>query len=154
MRVTHVALDLTLDFEAHVASGEVELTLERRDRSASLVLDTNELTIASVSNASGSPLSWVYGQTVERLGQPLVIKLGADDERVRIRYRTAPQAEAVQWLAPEQTAGGKHPFLFTQGQSILTRSWIPLQDTPGVRVTYEAKVRAPEGLTEIGRAHV
>jgi aminopeptidase N len=149
VRVTHVALDLTLDFEAHVASGEVELTLERRDRSASLVLDTNELTIASVSNASGSPLSWVYGQTVERLGQPLVIQLGADDERVRIRYRTAPQAEAVQWLAPEQTAGGKHPFLFTQGQSILTRSWIPLQDTPGVRVTYEAKVRAPEGLTVV-----
>ena len=49
-------------------------------------------------------------------------------------------------LAPEQTAGGKQPFLFTQGQAILTRSWIPLQDSPGVRVSWKARIRAPQHL--------
>jgi aminopeptidase N len=55
----------------------------------------------------------------------------------------------MQWLGPEQTADRTHPYLFTQGQSILTRSWIPLQDSPGVRVTYEAEIRAPEGMTAV-----
>jgi leukotriene-A4 hydrolase len=55
----------------------------------------------------------------------------------------------MQWLATEQTAGGAQPFLFTQGQAVLTRTWIPLQDSPGVRVTYEARVRAPRDLTVV-----
>ena len=68
---------------------------------------------------------------------------------MRIRYRTTERSEAMQWLAPAQTAGGKQPFLFTQGQSILTRSWIPLQDSPGVRISYEARIRCPENLTAV-----
>ena len=40
--------------------------------------------------------------------------------------------------SPSRPAIGRKPFLFTQGQAILTRTWIPLQDSPGVRVTYEA----------------
>ncbi|HEX6886292.1 MAG TPA: M1 family metallopeptidase [Planctomycetota bacterium] len=149
VRVTHVALDLTLDFEARTAHGTVELALRRTDREAPLVLDTNELSIEAVTSPSGSNLEWSLGAGVERQGRPLTIRLRAGDERVRIRYRTSPAAEAMQWLAPAQTAGGRQPFLFTQGQSILTRSWIPLQDSPGVRVTYEARVRAPAGLTPV-----
>lgn len=149
VRVTHVALDLTLDFEARVAHGTVELALRRADPGAPLVLDTNELVIEAVTTPTGSNLPWSLGAGVERLGRPLTIRLRAGEERVRIRYRTSPAAEAMQWLAPAQTADGRHPFLFTQGQSILTRSWIPLQDSPGVRVTYEARVRAPEGLTAV-----
>jgi aminopeptidase N len=147
--VTHVALDLVLDFDARSAVGTVELALDRRERGAPLVLDTNGLAIEAVTAPSGANLSWSLGDEVERLGRPLTIRLRGGDERVRVRYRTQPSAEAMQWLEPAQTAGGRRPFLFTQGQSILTRSWIPLQDSPGVRVTYEARVRCPEGLTAV-----
>ena len=55
-------------------------------------------------------------------------------------------ARALQWLSPEQTADKTKPFLFTQGQAILTRTWIPVQDSPGIRFTYNAKVKVPNDL--------
>ena len=69
--------------------------------------------------------------------------------RVRIAYRTAPTAGALQWLDPPRTAGRKQPFLFTQSEAIHARSWIPLQDSPGVRITYGATIRVPEGLRAV-----
>lgn len=149
VRVTHVALDLTLDFERKSAHGTAELTFTRLDPAAPLTVDTNALAIEDVTGANGTPRSWSLGREVERFGKPLVVQLAPGDELVRIRYRTQPQSEAMQWLGPEQTAGGRQPFLFTQGQSILTRSWIPLQDSPGVRVTYEARIRCPAPLTAV-----
>src|SRR5690606_8330007 len=77
----------------------------------------------------------------------LTIRLPAGADIVSIAYRTAPDAAALQWLTPEQTHDRAAPFLYTQGQAILTRSWIPLQDSPSARVTYTARVRAPEGMT-------
>ena len=146
VRVRHVALELTLDFERELARGSVRLDLERLDREAPLVLDTMGLAIAEVEGGDGTPRPFRLGDDVPRLGRPLTIELAPGDEHVTIAYATTAGAEALQWLAPEQTAGGKHPFLFTQGQSILTRTWIPLQDTPGVRVSYEARIHAPEPL--------
>lgn len=149
VRVRHAALDLTLDFDARVARGSVELTLERRDRAAPLVVDTHELEIEDVTGVNGTLRPWTLGAEVEHLGRPLTIQLHSGDERVRIRYRTTERTQAIQWLTPAQTAGGQKPFLFTQGQSILTRTWIPLQDSPGVRITYDARIRCPAGLTAV-----
>ncbi len=55
----------------------------------------------------------------------------------------------MQWLDPARTGGKRHPFLFTQSEAIQGRTWIPLQDSPGVRVTYDATIRVPEGLTSV-----
>ena len=147
VRVTHVDLDLTLDFEAKTVAGTAELDLARSDLAAPLVLDAVALEIASVSGSDGMPRRFELSPPDARIGSALTIELQPKDDSVAIRYHTTEKSEALQWLTKEQTAGGKQPFLFTQGQAILTRTWIPLQDTPQVRVTYEAHVRAPEGLT-------
>ena len=66
-----------------------------------------------------------------------------------IDYETGANARALQWLSPEQTADKSKPFLFTQGQAILTRTWIPVQDSPGIRFTYDAKVTVPTDLMAV-----
>jgi aminopeptidase N len=149
VRVRHLALELDLDFVARIVKGVAQLELVRTDPAAPLVLDVLDLSIESVSGLDGKPRRWALGSPVNGLGTPLTVELLPADRAVRISYHTDPEAAALQWLAPEQTAGSAHPFLYTQGQAVLTRTWIPLQDTPRVRLTYEARVRAPQGLTPV-----
>ena len=151
---THLVIDLTTDFGARVLSGQVSLSFERRDPSATeLVLDTRDLTISKAEAAIGSG-AWV--ETPFKLDAPtpafgsalrIVMPPGAD--RARVTYVTSPGAKGLQWLTPAQTAGQKHPFLFSQAQAIQARSFIPLQDTPAVRVTYDATIRTPNELVAV-----
>jgi aminopeptidase N len=147
-RVTHVALDLTTDFAAKRLSGTATLDIQAAPGAAAIVLDTRGLAIRSISDEKGSPLPYAFGATDAALGAPLTVQLqGA--RRIRIDYLSAPEAEALQWLSPEQTAGKRQPFLFSQGQAILNRSWIPTQDSPGIRQTWEARITVPEPLTAV-----
>src|SRR5262245_57205416 len=87
VRVTHAALDLTLDFDARAAHGTVELDLQRLDPQAPLVLDVKALAIEEVSAKGRGQLAWKLGPEDDRLGQPLTIELGSGTKKVRIRYR-------------------------------------------------------------------
>lgn len=157
-RATHAVLDLTADFQREVLTGSVELQLQRLDPQArELVLDTRDLTIGAVEllrEAGSEKLEYRLGERDAILGAPLHVSLPAagaqgDELRVRIRYETSPQASGLQWLKPQQTAGKRHPFMFSQSQAVHARSWIPLQDTPAVRLTYEARIRTPKELVAV-----
>ena len=146
--VRHLALDLTVDFARQQLTGSATLQIENRG-ARELVLDTNGLAIARVVLDNGRNAKFSIGEPVKYLGRRLAIAIEPSTKSVRLDYATSPEAAAVQWLTPEQTAGGKHPFLFTQSQAILARTWVPCQDTPGVRMTYEAIVRVPRGLMAV-----
>lgn len=143
--VDHLALELDVDFAREVLSGTATLSIENHTGTDQLILDTRDLTIREVTWGDGRDARWFLTQPTERLGRALVIELVPGVERVVIDYETSPEAAAVQWLGPGQTASGK-PFLFTQSQAILARTWVPIQDTPGVRFTYDATVRVPQGM--------
>ena len=147
--VRHLDLDLTLDFAQSTARGRAALTLVRHDPAAPLVLDTRDLAIERVTDATGRELPFRLGTEDPILGSALTVELRGETRVVVVHYATTRDAAALQWLAPTQTAGGTHPFLFTQGQAILTRTWIPIQDSPGVRLTWNARIRAPEGLVPL-----
>jgi len=144
-RVTHVALDLDADFTARRMAGTATLDIAAAPGANEIVLDSKGLEIQAVADASGAPLRYALGADDAVRGRPLAIRIGGA-RQVRIRYRSAPGAAALQWLTPGQTAGKRHPYLFSQGQAILNRTWIPTQDSPGIRQTWEARITAPEPL--------
>ena len=144
-------MDLKADFASKTLSGFAVLSLDWIDKSArSLDLDTRELSISKIE-AEGADGKWnAVRFTLDKLdaekGQALHIALGGQPRKVRIHYRTAPTASALQWLTPVQTMSGKRPFMFSQSEAIDARSWVPVQDTPAVRFTYSARIEAPQGL--------
>jgi leukotriene A-4 hydrolase/aminopeptidase len=157
--VNHASLDLDVDFAAKKLHGFVTLTIDHKDPGASqLVLDTRALDITRTESSSdGSAFSeaaFEVGESDKILGAPLRITVPPDATHVRVHYSSAPEASGLQWLEPAQTAGKKRPFLYSQSQAIHARSWIPLQDSPGVRVTYDATIRTPQDLVAVMSAEM
>ena len=148
-RVHHIALDLNVDFEAKRIGGTATLDIDRKPDAKEIVLDDKGLEIESIADGAGQPLQWKVGAADPKLGSPLAVTLGPDTKRLVIKYKSAPDAGALQWLTPEQTAGKKKPYLFSQGQAIENRTWIPTQDSPGIRQTWEATIHVPAGLTAV-----
>ena len=148
-RVTHVDLDLKIDFVSKSVEGTAGLTLKTSADAQKVILDTKALDIVSVNDASGNPLRFDLGPNNEMLGRPLTIDLPQGAQKVFVHYKTTKDSEALQWLEPSQTAGKKLPFLFSQGQSIFTRTWIPTQDSPSVRQTYSARLTVPKTMSAV-----
>ena len=146
-RVVHVDLDLDLDFEEQMVAGTAMLDILAAEGADTVILDNDGLTIESITDGEGRPLEYEVGEVVEGKGAPLSIAIGEERE-ITVAY-SAKDAAALQWLTPEQTAGGKHPFLLSQGQATLNRTWIPTQDSPGIRQTWSARITAPEELTVV-----
>jgi leukotriene-A4 hydrolase len=159
----HLDLDLTVDFSAEQLHGSAILHLARIDPSATeVILDSRGLSVSDVTVALPDgpmvPAEFRFGEEDTIEGTPLIVSLPADfkpdaDFKIKLDYRTGPDASALQWLPPELTAGGKHPFMFTQSQAIHARSWIPLQDTPAVRITYSAVIHTPRELLAVMSAN-
>ena len=175
VRVVHMGLDWSIDFERKQLSGEVSMLVERLDPKAPLILDDRGLEILGVDTAAGTldegpegvpalalretPVEWKQttyelGQAEEGLGRPLTIQLPEGHALVRVRYHTTDAASGLQWLEPAQTTGKKHPFLYSQSQAIHARSWIPCQDSPGVRVTFDATVQVAAPYTAVMAANM
>lgn len=145
----NLKLDLEVDFENRIISGSARWKVNPKEGVDSAVFDIYDLQIDSIVFADRSTASFKIGNPDPVLGSPLVVDLKPDSEELTIYYRTGEAATALQWLDPGQTFGKKHPYLFTQGQSIYTRSWVPVPDSPGYRFSYEAKVKVPENLLAV-----
>lgn len=148
----HLDLNLTVDFEARKLKGHATYTLARHDETTQLYLDTSDLTIERAEllvNDQWQPTKFTLGDVHPSLGRELIVDIGSVAKKVRIHYQTAPTASGLQWLTPEQTAGKQHPFMFSQSQPIHSRSWIPIQDSPALRLTYNATITTPEGLLAV-----
>ena len=142
--VEHLHLDLEVDFDSKTLTGKAGWKL-KQPHGTIVVFDTDGLEIISAA-VDGQSASFTLGEYDVLLGRALTISIPRVAGEVVISYQTQPDAKALQWLTPEQTLGKKDPFLFSQSQAILARSWIPCQDGPGIRFTYSATLHVPHGL--------
>jgi len=142
--IEHISLDLTVDFEEKVISGKATLSISNNKGVHKLYLDAWGLTIDKITlGEEESPTTFEIGEFLELHGSPLIIDITPETKVVNIYYATSPDAQGLDWVPPIQTAGGIEPFMYTQSQAILARTWIPLQDTPGVRFSYDATITVP-----------
>jgi leukotriene-A4 hydrolase len=156
IRVRHVDLDWDVLFDKKVLQGTATLAVERAKdaKTDALLLDNRDLNITKVEVSTNNGKTFqenkfIIGPADAVLGGSVEIVLPKKTTHVRVHYSTSPNASGLQWLAPEQTAGKQQPFMFSQAQAIHARSFIPLQDSPQVRVTYSARVKTPKGLLAV-----
>ena len=146
----HLDLDINVDFETQTISGKASWTIDNLSKGNKIIFDENTLNITKITLGDDEKeTKFSVGTEVEFHGKPLHIQIEPSTTKVNIYYSTTKNAVALQWLKPEQTADKKKPFLFSQGQSIWSRTWIPCQDSPGIRFTYNAKVTVPEDLMAV-----
>lgn len=147
-RVQSMDIDLKVDFSSSTITGKADYNLAETTAGA-LDLDTRDLEINSVQDSSGNELKFELNAADEVLGSRLRVNLAGGTEKFTINFTTSPEASALQWLEPAQTAGGKHPYLFSQCQAIHARSVMPCQDTPLSRFTFNCNMTVPEELTVV-----
>lgn len=143
--VHHLHWRAEVDFTHRVLRATAELTWAE-PAAGPLDLDTRDLHIEAVTTLDGVTVPFRLHPAEPILGQRLSLALPVGARGVRIAYETTPHASALQWLTARQTAGGQHPFLFSQCQAIHARSVIPVQDTPRVRLRYTAELVVPAAL--------
>lgn len=149
--VKHLDLNIAVSFDKKEISGTASYQFEANKGAKEIILDAKDLIIEKVSlNKQKTPTTFRLEKVDAVHGQALHISLeGNQDNTLSIQYKTTASSEALQWLSPQQTADKKEPFLFTQGQAILTRTWIPIQDSPQVRITYTAQVQVPNQMMAV-----
>ena len=141
----HISLDLTVDFETRTLRGSARLDIVNLSGTNRLVLDTDRLTIDRITLDAGEPTLYSTGDET-RLGAPLTIAIKPSTRSVTIEYSTMEDAAGLEWNTAAQSFGRQLPYLYSQNESIYARSWIPSQDTPSVRSTYDATIRVPPGF--------
>lgn len=148
--LNHLDLDLSIDFEHKILMGSATWTTDKLDKKDDkIILDTYKLNIDSILLDNGKKALYHLDKHDDILGSALTIKIEHNTNKFTVYYRTHPTATALQWLSAQQTFDKKHPFLYTQGESIYTRSWIPCQDAPAVRFTYNATIKTPRELMAV-----
>ena len=136
---THLNWSAKVNFDSREVEATATYDIQASSDAERILLDCRDLTIREVF-VDGQPTAFDLGPKRPFIGQPLSIPISPNSKTIRVDYTTSPNAAAFLWV------DGESPFLFTQSQAILARSWVPCQDSPGVRFTYEADVQVPANL--------
>jgi leukotriene-A4 hydrolase len=149
----HLDLELEVNFQNKTIYGVARHTMKNNNTDTA-IFDINGLLIQKVTLGTKNhekETDFVIGNMDKDsiLGQPLLVTTKNKTQQINIYYQTTENSAALDWLDSNLTSSKTKPFLYTQGQAILTRTWIPIQDSPSNRITYSAKVSVPDDLIAV-----
>lgn len=146
-RVTSLDWDAVINFEQRRINATAIWRFKAENGAKFIYFDAKNLSIEEISDNNGPITDWeMVNQKFSWLGEKLKVPINDKSVFIRVKYSTSKEADALQWLDKSQTADKKGPFLFTQSQAILARTWLPCQDSPGIRFDYKARVKVPQGM--------
>lgn len=145
IQTKHLSLEMEINFKNKTIYGVARHeVINRNARKA--IFDINGPLIQKVTTGPKGKeveVDFVIGKMDKDsiLGQPLVVTVTPQTTLINIYYQTTTRSAALEWVN-----SNANPFLYSQGQAILTRTWIPVQDAPANRITYDAQLHVPKGL--------
>lgn len=144
--ITHADFEFFVDFKSKKIKGKATYQIQH-DKANHIILDHKDIDIEAV-RIGRDLVEAVYevGAYDPIKGSSLKVEIGPLTKQIQIEYQTRPESAALQWLDPEQTFGKVFPFLYTQSQPHLARTWLPIQDSPGIKFTYRVEVNVGENL--------
>lgn len=153
INTTHLHLDLSVDFINKKLSGVARHKMSNHGSNTAIFdikgLKIHKVTTGHSEKEKARDFKIGPGSKNPILGQPLIVNIDKNTSFVNIYYETTEESEALDWLDSALTSSKNKPFLYTQGQAILTRTWIPIQDAPSNRITYSADLKVPSDLLAV-----
>lgn len=138
-KIKHLEWDAKVNFKTKTITATAGFLIENYSGTDKIILDTKKLNITKVT-VDKKEVSFHLGDEKPFIGKPLTIPIEKDSKEIAVSYSTSPDADAFLWV------DGDDPFLFSQSEAILGRTWIPIQDSPGIRITFNARVEVPSNL--------
>ena len=152
IRQTNVEINFNVDFKNKIINGIIKTYFTALLDGEVIILDTRALKIDSVIDSdTGEELEFNIDKNHELDGIGVPLKIYKDYKKgeqisILIKYSTTNEGMSVDWLEPEQTAGKKYPYMYSQGESILNRELFPTQDTPDVKTPYSVSITVEKPL--------
>jgi aminopeptidase N len=150
--VTHLFLDLALDFNKRSVSGTATLDFERRaPGEARLELDGRAFDVEAVelerNKGRFAPVDFDYD------GEVLAVSGLGERGRLKVTYRATPR-RGLYFLAPDDKTPDRPRQVWSQCQDEDARHWFPCLDKPHVKMTTELRVAVPHGYTALSNGEL
>lgn len=156
--LVHLRLDLDVDLVGESVSGRATVDLKALRDVTAIRFDAVDFAVSGVTVARGSkapgPATYTNdGKTIEVSPGKSVLKRG-EAATVRIRYVITRPKKGLHFVHPSQAEPDIHHTLWSQGEAIFTRYWIPCFDHPNEMQTTEMVVTVPPGNEAISNGRL
>jgi len=151
--ISHLFLDLALDFETKSVSGSATLDFQRVAPSAAeLRLDAVGFELESVRTDTGKGF---VNAPFDYDGDTLIVRglERAIAGKVEVRYRVTPR-RGMYFLEPDEKVKQRPKQVWTQCQDEDARHFVPCHDKPHSKMTSELRVSVPNGLVALSNGEL